>query len=723
MNTFSLSSLLIIISSILVIVLVLFKGKDRRINKLWASFCVFILIWGIGGYKFSTVSSEESALFWWKFAHIGVIFIPVVFYHFIYAFLDLKSSSQRRFLFLLYGFAFLFLLLNVMPGKRIFVGDLKFVFNQFYWHDWTKYRNPLYLVFYIGFYWVLLGYAFFKIVAKYRHSTGLLRNQLKYFIAMCIMGWLGPEGDYFIVFNIKIYPYTNYLIALYPIIFAYAIIKYRLMDIRVAVTRAGISLLVYSSLLGIPFYLGYQSESWLISTTAAIIFALPAPFIYRYFSVKAENLLLAQQRHYQKILLQAASGMVKEHNLNKLLKLIVYIIKKSVKIKFAAVYFYDRDNRTYILSAKRTSVYAPFNPTIEDDSPLIHYIRRYRVPFLSEEIPHKLRRAFIDHMGTEFDLIVPSIIKDGVQAFLVLGAKMDRSPYTPDDINVFTILSHQGALAIENCVFFEEFRTVQQELFQAEKLASIGGLADGVAHQIKNRLNHFSLASGELKLAIQDFLKKHQQFADDQQCKEIFEYLTKIANSIIENVKRTDDIVKGILNFTRTTEKDTFFGYFSLHAMVETIVSLLLIKHEKEHVPIHILPDSIETIWGVKSQLNEVIYNLLDNAFEATEEMDNVLSEEEKSEYLPEITIKAEDSNEHYRITIVDNGIGIKEEDKPKVFAPFFTTKSSYKSGSGIGMYVARRIVEENHTGTINLESQYMKGVTVTIELPKPQKK
>jgi signal transduction histidine kinase len=73
------------------------------------------------------------------------------------------------------------------------------------------------------------------------------------------------------------------------------------------------------------------------------------------------------------------------------------------------------------------------------------------------------------------------------------------------------------------------------------------------------------------------------------------------------------------------------------------------------------------------------------------------------------------------RIEISDNGIGVNEEDKHRIFAPFFTTKSSYKSGTGIGMYVVQRMVEENHGGKVWFDSSYMKGTKFFIELPKKQ--
>ncbi|RKY45375.1 MAG: hypothetical protein DRP81_03965 [Candidatus Omnitrophota bacterium] len=491
------------------------------------------------------------------------------------------------------------------------------------------------------------------------------------------------------------------------------------MDIRVAITRVGIFLALYTAVLGLPFYLGYQTNSWVLSTSFAATFATIGPLIYRTIQKKAEDLLLAQQRHYQHILLQAAGGMIREHNLNRLLKLIVRIVKKTVKISFAIIFSYDKENKIYKPMSARGYKITSLDLNFPEDAPIITYMKNNPNPFIPEELPSDLRKCLEEKLKTSFELFIPSVVEKRVQGFLILGEKLDRSPYSQDDISVFSILSRQAALAIENCLFFEEFKKVQQQLFQAEKLASIGGIADGVAHQIKNRLNHFSLATGELRLAIQEFVKSNYNLANNRSIKEFLEYLLKITDSLISNVKRTDSVVRGILQFARTQDKELFFGYFSLEEIINPALELISIKHEVSEIPLE-KDLEIDLIWGIKSQLGEVIYNLLDNAYEATQELALQLFQEEKKEYHPKIKIKAYQELTHYFIIISDNGIGIKEEDKKKIFSPFFTTKSSYKSGSGIGMYVVRRIIEENHNGKIWFESTYMKGTKFYIQLPKP---
>jgi signal transduction histidine kinase len=317
-------------------------------------------------------------------------------------------------------------------------------------------------------------------------------------------------------------------------------------------------------------------------------------------------------------------------------------------------------------------------------------------------------------------LVVPSSIEQNLLGFVVLGEKLNREPYSEDDINVFKILSHQAAMAVENCLFFEEFKNVQQKIFTAEKLASIGGMADGVAHQIKNRLNHFSIAAGEMRSEIKDFMEKHPGAIEQTpDLKKSLDYVLDIAASMIDNVKRTDDVVRGILNYARVEEKGEFFSQFSLKEIVEVSSGLVRIKHEVAEAPLECDIGQDDVIYGVKAQIMECIFNLLDNHYEAGIEKRNKLSDDERAGFSPFIKLKLTQYDGTSRIEISDNGIGIRDEDKFKIFAPFFTTKSSYKSGSGIGMYVVKRIIEENHKGKIFFESTYMQGTKFVIELPR----
>jgi len=246
-----------------------YKLSNKKLNLIWIFVCLCVSIWGWGSFKFTTTTSKEAAYFWWKIAHIGVILTPVGYSHFVFEFLKLNKPYQKILLFCAYVLAGLFIFLNFFYPYT-FIGGLSYTFNQYYSHNWTLRKSPLYLAFYLLFYWVLLMYTFLQLIISFSNAKGLIRNQTKYFIVASIIAWLGPHGDFLPVFNINVYPYSNFLIAIYPFVITYAIIKYRLMDVKIAITRAGIFLFVYTLILGLPFGIAVYSKAHLMNKFGAI---------------------------------------------------------------------------------------------------------------------------------------------------------------------------------------------------------------------------------------------------------------------------------------------------------------------------------------------------------------------------------------------------------------------------------------------------------------------
>jgi len=695
------------------------KGFKKRLNQTYALYSISIAIWSIFEAFGITRHNEAFALWLWRLNHIGVIFIPIFFVHFVYILLDIQ---KRKLIPLSYGLGLMFLILNATPLLILEVVP-KFSFRYFI--------NPGHT--YYAFFSLWVGWAVYGLIELFREffrTSGHRRNQMKYFCWSMLAAYIGGVLNFFPTFNIEIpivMPYGTYAIPLYAVFTAYAILKYRLMDIRVFISRTVAFVISYPFFLGIPFFFAYRMHPilysllgmnwWLVPSVLLIFFSGVVPLAYEQLRGKMEAALLAEQKKYQKLLLQAASGMVREHDLGKLAKLIVYIVKRIVKINFAAIFLNDKREEVYKLKAVRTSGKIRYKEvTFLYEHHFIEYLKKHKEPFLYEEMQVYLRNALREPFP--ISLVIPSFVEDNLLGFVFLGDKLNKQPYIEDDINVFKILSSQAALAIENCLFLEEFTHAQEKIFTAEKLASIGGMADGVAHQVKNRLNQFSVASGELKYEIKDFIKKHPELAvHDSDLKKTFKYLTEIADSLTKNIKRTDEIIKGILNFARVEEGEAFFSYFSLREIVDLSTDLLKVKHEVTQVSLDINLGSSDIIYGVKSQLTEVVYNLLDNAFEATQEKKVKLNKKKKS-FEPLIELKLTRGPKIDLIEISDNGIGIRKEDKHRLFAPFFTTKSSYKSGTGIGLYVAKRIIEENHQGRLWFDSYYLRGTKFLIELP-----
>ncbi|MBN1822876.1 MAG: GAF domain-containing protein [Endomicrobiales bacterium] len=713
MSYYSIVALINGLAGVIVLIVLMLRDPASKVNRRFAVFCLNVAVWSFCYLFWQKSTDSRTAFLWCQILMASSAFIPSTFFHFNITLIG-QPVKYSRLTKVFYAVSFLFFL---SVFNQSFIADVR---QRLYFMFWPS-AGALFFP-YMLFYAAVTIFTQVKMFLYYRTLTGLPRNQIKYLFMLSILFFLGWMSNYPLSYDIMVPPVGNLLVFVYILLVPYALENYKLLDIRIAVTRAGIFLVVYTLIMGLPFLIGFKTGGWIWSLLLMGVLASIGPLVYHLLKKKAENILLAQQRRYQQILLQASSGMLREHDLNKVLKLIVYIIKKAVDIEFAAIFLENREEEIYSLRASRGHIKFHEKFYFTHNHPLVLYMKKKRDPFAIEEIS-KSMEGFMD-VDLGIRLVVPSLIEDRMLGFLALGGKHNKKPYSQDDLNVFVTLSNQSALAIENCMFMEEFRQAQEKIFNAEKLASIGGMADGVAHQIKNRLNQFSVVAGEQKYELQDFIEKNAALLESNRgLREIFDSLTVMSDSMIENVKKTTGIIQGILSFARMKEKEGFFGEIPIMDVVKPSIELLCIKHHIADFPIEMHCEDIQTVYGVKSQLMESMYNILDNGFEAVREKVNFyLKGKEKEEFKPLIRMRCTQKEDSYFIEISDNGIGIKDENKRKVFAPFFTTKSSYKSGTGIGMYVVKRMIEENHKGKIWYESEYMKGTRIYIQLPKAGK-
>jgi len=599
------------------------------------------------------------------------------------------------------------------------------IYNGAKLHFWGYYpvAGKLYIVFLLMFVVLFSMCSVILFKAAFNYSLpSLQRRQILYvFLAFTVI--LSGVVDYIAKFEgVEIYPFGYAVIAVLLSIMAFAIVKYNLLDVELVLARTGLYVIFYAVLFGIPILIGVKTGHWKATTFIAVIFASIGTMVFGGIQKKAENLMLTEQRAYQKILLQAAAGMTQRHDLTKLLRMVVLLVKRSVKINFVAIYLQDPDTKEYrIVSFRADKNHDIFKRTASfpEDSPFVAYVKLRETPFVYEEIPDIIKKKI--NFESRIGLIVPAFVLKEVNGFMLLGEKDSRKPYSADDINIFNILASQTVVAIENCMFIEDFKKAQEKVFSAEKLASIGGLAEGVAHQINNRLNHFSMIAGEMKFELDEFKNKMTPLVSDQNVlSKSIKYFYTLSDSLTDNIKRTSSIIKGILNYAKVEAQETQHKEFELKEIVELSIDLLRVKHDiKTEVPVDYSQIGNKTIFGMKSLIMESIYNLVDNGYEAALEMKDYASKYQGVEHNPKITVILNNNDGSSEIIIADNGIGIKPENFKKMFAPFFTTKSSYKSGTGIGMYVVKRMIEEMHKGHIWIESEYLKGTSVHISLPK----
>jgi GAF domain-containing protein len=411
-------------------------------------------------------------------------------------------------------------------------------------------------------------------IKNFGHTNGIRREQLKYFILAAAIAWVGGGSNYMITMGLNLYPFLNLLIALYPTILVYAIIRHRLLDISVALTRTTIFIVVYSVVLGIPFLLAFGLQRWLKTSIGDMwwlapmalltLLATAGPFIYLYIQRRAEEKIFQDQRRYQATLRQAATGMGRIKDMEKLIGLIVHIVTRSVRVEHSMVFLKDPGGMKYRFEGARSRRCRDWDvKEIGGKSWLVRALNKTKKPIVYSELKQravdladsKIKEVVAQMKLMDAELVVPSFIDDNLIAFLVMGQKVSGEIYSGDDIAVFSILAGQAALAIENCQFYRDMRATHEQLFQAEKMATIGILADGLSHQINNRLHALGFIAGDALDTIS--LKKDLEMSDE--LKDVFVDLEHALTRVQENVTQGGEIVRGLLKYSRKQDEKFYF--------------------------------------------------------------------------------------------------------------------------------------------------------------------
>ncbi|KFC60684.1 histidine kinase [Flavobacterium gilvum] len=264
-----------------------------------------------------------------------------------------------------------------------------------------------------------------------------------------------------------------------------------------------------------------------------------------------------------------------------------------------------------------------------------------------------------------------------------------------------------------------ELKTTQNQLIQSEKMASLGELTAGIAHEIQNPLNfvnNFSEVSNELIKEIQEERSKRNEERDEELVGEILEDISKNLDKINHHGKRADSIVKGMLQHSRISSRqkeptdinklaDEYMrlAYYGLRAKDKSFNAELITDFDENLPKANVLTQEI----------GRVLLNLFTNAFYATHQMQKKLGET----YKPMVSVKTLSKDKAIEIAVKDNGIGIPTAIKDKIMQPFFTTKPSGE-GTGLGLSLSYDIVVKGHGGDIKIETKEGEGSTFFISIP-----
>ena len=268
----------------------------------------------------------------------------------------------------------------------------------------------------------------------------------------------------------------------------------------------------------------------------------------------------------------------------------------------------------------------------------------------------------------------------------------------------------------------QEVGTLKQQLQQQEKLASLGMLSAGIAHEIQNPLNfviNFSKMSTKLLDDLTDIVDDNADKLSDDDREEMADIVADLKENLaktVEHGERAISIIRGILLVSRGKENEFIpsdinrivkeYVWLSYHAMRANNKQFNIAIHEDYQ-------EGIPQVMVIPQDLSRAVLNLMNNACYTVWKR----SQNAPDDYKPQISIKTSMADGEITISISDNGEGMSELVKQRLYENFFTTKP-IGQGTGLGMGITRDIVENKHHGRLAFESTQGEGTTFTITIP-----
>lgn len=706
--------LIILLSNFSLGLAVYLRNTKGKANQFFFAFVFFLTIWLLSNYlQNEPVGLPLATLF----LQIDFATAPLLVYFFLLFCLNFQrvhliSSRPRALLALCLPLILTILSFTdlIITRIRILDGSIHFDLGRLY---------PLYTVYLL----VCVCGGSIDLIIKWRSSQGTERMQVFYLLVgflltACIVLPVNLFSQS--VLAIKLFRIANYSFIFIITFTTYSILRYRFMDIRVVIREFTIYLLslltvlLFGLLLWFPLTIYFS----LAPIVALSLILVGGAAVFRWIQTPTRKMAqkyffagLRQTEEMVRILSKKLTTLIDQ---NELVSVFLKTVIDSFELDKAGIIL--RKGTSDYYEGEKLIGFKTKNLSLKSDNFLIRHLKKIKSAEIKEELTLKIKdnsskektaqlmqlKKEMSKMGAE--ACFPLLSKEELGGILILGKKTSGKPYSKQDLDLLEALSNQAAIALDNARLHQEVKNwgkeldrkvkektkelkkSQAQLLQSEKLAGIGQLAAGIAHEIRNPLGIIATSLYYLNDVLpkkKEDIKRHFQImeAEISRCESIISNLLEFSRKSTQEVELID--VNQLLTITLSlVEKDLF------------VKDIKLIK-KFHHSP---------TIKANMDEIKQVFLNLILNATQA-------MPRGGRLDIATSIT-----KNEQARIKVVDSGTGISEKHLSKIFDPFFTTKAPGE-GTGLGLTLVHTIVER-WKGTIQVKSQGAKGTIFTIEFP-----
>jgi len=709
------------------------RNRKSKLNIIFALIAIVVSIWLFGTFMMFISRTDAQAIFWDRFIYMGVVFVPALMYHFSIIFS--KRKGQKKLLILSYIFSFLFL---VLSRTDYFVSDL----FRYTWgvHTQAKLFHHIFLINF--FYFLILTLRNFYQYYRSKVLKGLERTRAKYVLLAFFVLIIVGSTAYAPAYKISIYPFSFSSGLVFTIILAYAIVRYRLMDIRVAIKRStvfsGLVIVITAAYALAAFLLSWIFFGGIYTFRTQVIIGLIVAFLvsvgfrplYDWLRKTTDAFLFKGEYRPQELVANVSDFLSQTLDLNKVIDFLKKRIVQALRVDKMEIMVLDEPFQQVKALQKAQDKIKGISLnkgdlTMKSDkkplAKLIGYFGRQREVLVLEELKRKKAEKNLVIQDTplikemeklETALVIPLLLKERLVGLFLLQPKRSGDMFTNEDIKVLETIAAQAAIAIENARLYEEMKdfskTLQKEV--ARQTKSLREANIRLEQLDKAKSEFISLASHQLRTPL-SIIKGYVSMMIEGDWGEPNPEQKKQLEKIYLSNERLIKLVEDLLTVSRIESGRLEFDLqpLSLDDLTEGIVKeFSQMAARKELYLKYFKPKKLLSKVKVDSlKIRQVIQNLIDNAIHYTRKGGIIVNLQEK--------------NNKIVFSIKDTGIGVSEEEKITLFERFSRGKEVGKmntEGVGLGLYLAAKLINA-HQGRIWVESEGKnKGSTFYFELP-----
>ncbi len=680
-------------------VMVLYRDHRSALNRVFASVAAALGVWNLGVFFLRSTEDVATAVLVEKLLHWGVILVPAFYYHFVVVFLEI-AHRRRRLLAATYALALSFLALSPTP---LFMRGVAVT----YW-GFAPAAGPLYNVFFAYFLGsivggiVELGLAYGKIDSAFR------RNRAALIIIGSLISLLGGAVD-IVRFGFKLerlYPIGIPANAVFALLLGVSIVRYRLVDVGIVAKRVAIFGGLLLAAVPLVVALGsFAEQTWALNLSlredlvlAFLLAVLLTPLI-RAVEGWLNRLIYRKRYGFHETLSDLRKRMGSLLDVTRLADTLVQTLVHRIPLTHGALYLFDPGTGQYRVQrlVSAGAIEGKWRP-LHVNGPIIRWLRDNEI-LVREEIPLRRRMAeALDDAEADLEamqvaLLLPLKSEGQLIGVLALGEKLSGEIFDAEELELLQVLAGQATIALQTSQLYEQLKRTNEQLVEANSLKS--QFLAQFSHELRTPLN-----------AIIGFSKVMLKTSGGALSKEQEEDLAAIHSNglhllgLINDVLDFSKIESGTLELEKTAVvMDELIG-----ECVRT--TLPLIRGRNLTIRQEIEP-ALPPLRADRTKIRQVLLNLLSNAVKFTPE--------------GSVTVRAGAKASRLVVSVQDTGVGIREEDQPKLFRAFQQLNGGKihlpLGGTGLGLMISKSFVEL-HGGEIWVDSRPGQGSTFSFALP-----